>query len=84
MDVHQWHVIPGHMALSYLFLYFSVLTFTLRTARNNALARVSKSRTRDTRSDCVAAESYACRVGPHYTRTALHPLHKCRGLRAVL
>jgi hypothetical protein len=34
-----------------VFLYFSVLTFTWRTSRHNALARVSKSRIGDSRSD---------------------------------
>jgi hypothetical protein len=34
-----------------VFLYFSVLTFTWRTSRHNALARVSKSRVAGFRSD---------------------------------
>jgi hypothetical protein len=47
MDFHQWHVIPGHSALSYVFLSFSVPSFTGWTSHPNALLRVSKSRTGD-------------------------------------
>ena len=49
MDFHQWLLIHNHTALSYLFLYLGVLTFTQRTSRCNALARVSKSRSGDSR-----------------------------------
>ena len=47
MDFHQYMLIHMYTALSYLFLYFCVLTFTWQTSRHNALARVSKSRTGD-------------------------------------
>jgi hypothetical protein len=49
MDFHQYMLIHMYTALSYLFLYFGVLTFTWETSPHNRLARVSKSRTHDTR-----------------------------------
>ena len=45
MDFHQYMLIHMYTAPSYLFLSFSVLTFTGETSSPNALARVSKSRT---------------------------------------
>jgi hypothetical protein len=48
MDSHQRYVIPDRYSLTlWLFLSFSVLTFTGETSSPNALARVSKSRTGD-------------------------------------
>ena len=83
MDFHQWHVIPGHIALSYLFLSFSVLTFTFRTPLNNRLARVSKSRSGGFESVCNCSNK-ACRIEGEHTTTAFHPRNKLRGLHAVL
>jgi len=45
-----------------VFLYFSVLTFTWRTSRHNALARVSKSRVADFRSD-LSFQNRGYRIG---------------------
>jgi hypothetical protein len=58
MDSHQRYVIPDRYSFTlWLFLSFSVLTFTGWTSHPNALARVSKSRAGDSRSNVVAAET---------------------------
>ncbi len=68
---------------SRLFLYFSVLTFTFRTALNNARARVAKSRTGGVRSD-LSCQTKACRmVARSIPRWRFLPSNKLRGLRAV-
>lgn len=66
MDFHQWLLIHNQTALSYLFLYLGVLTFTFRTPLNNRLARVSKSRTGDSDSVCNSSDK-ACRIDGEYS-----------------
>jgi hypothetical protein len=61
MDSHQWLVIPNQYRVTlWLFLYFSVLTFTCKTSLHNRLARVSKSRTGGSDSICNSSDK-ACR-----------------------
>ena len=67
MDSHQRYVIPDRYSFTlWLFLYFYVLTFTWRTSRHNALARVSKSRTGDSDSVCNSSDK-ACRIDSEYS-----------------
>jgi hypothetical protein len=49
-----------------MFLYFRVLTFTWLTSRHNALARVSKSRVADFRSD-LSRRNKGYRIGSSCT-----------------
>ena len=66
MDFHQYMLIHMYTALSYLFLSFSVLTFTCKTPLHNARARVSKSRTGD--SDSVFnLPDKACRMSLNHS-----------------
>ena len=66
MDFHQWLLIHNQTALSYLFLYLGVLTFTFRTSLNNRRARVSKSRAGDSESVCNCSDR-ACRIRVEYS-----------------
>ena len=66
MDFHQYMLIHMYIALSYLFLSFSVLAFTWWTSHHNALAGVSKSRTGGFESICNCSNS-ACRNEDEYS-----------------
>ena len=61
---------PSHptaiLLYSMLVLSFSVLTFTLATTANNALAGVSKSRAGDSDSVCNSSDK-ACRIDIEYS-----------------
>jgi len=68
MDFHQYMLIHMYTALSYLFLYLGVLTFTCWTSQHNRLARVSKSRTGDFHGVCNWWNK-TCRIEGEYSTT---------------
>ncbi len=67
-----------------LFLYLGVLTFTGRTSLPNALVKVSKSRTRDTRRFvALTGLMRAVLLGLNNQSRGI-PINKFRGLRAAI